>query len=255
MDNKPNATNANCATCTVRSRALFGVINDDNIRVTQKYRDKHRHFAAGDIIHLEGNKINYAFTLYSGCLVLYNDLANGTRQILRVALPGDFVGFSRNSKGELPYSIKAITDSRICLFYDVNVLKMINENSEIAKRLIDLQQSDMVSCQQRLINLGQKTATQSLAYLIMELYSRLRVQSPKEFDSNTGETFFPLNQIDMADSLGLTKVHVNRVIIAFKEDNLISCSYKKLKIIDEEKLSEIGEFDISLIDDPFRHFS
>lgn len=255
MTNKPHTEDAKCATCTVRSRALFGAVNDENIRVTQKYRDKHRYFCASDIIHREENKINYAFTLYSGCLVLYNDLANGTRQILRVALPGDFVGFSRNSKGGLPYSIKAVTDSRICLFYDDNMLKMINENPEISKRLIDLQLNDAVSCQQRVINLGQKTATQGLAYLIMELYSRIRVQSPGEFNLQTGETFFPLNQMDMADSLGLTKVHINRIITAFKKKDLIQCSYKKLIVVDEKKLSEIGQFDINLINDPFRHFS
>ncbi|MDC9714522.1 MAG: Crp/Fnr family transcriptional regulator [Gammaproteobacteria bacterium] len=246
---------ANCDECTVRSRALFGAANKDEIRITQGYRDKHRYFSAGDTLHLEQQKIDYAFTLYSGCLMLYNDLENGSRQILRIALPGDFIGFSRNHKGELPYSIKVITDSRICMFLDTSVQKMIKEQPEIAKRLIDLQLSDALSCQQRLLNLGQKTATQSLAYLIMELYSRIRVQSPKSFDFDTGEAFFPLNQADMGDALGLTKVHINRVIIAFKEQGLIACGHKKLKVINEKELSRIGQFDIRLIEDPFRHFS
>ncbi|BBB22539.1 transcriptional regulator, Crp/Fnr family [Abyssogena phaseoliformis symbiont OG214] len=246
---------ANCSSCTVRSRALFGSVDEQNVRLTQKYRDKHCYFSAGEILHREQNKIDYAFTLYSGCLILYNNLSNGDRQILRVTLPGDFVGFSRNSKGELPYSIKAVTDSRICLFFDANVLQMTSEHPEIAKRLIDLQLNDTVLCQQRLLNLGQKSSTEGLAYLIMELYSRIKVQSPKEFDFKTGETFFPLNQADMGDALGLTKVHINRIIATFKNEGLISCGHKKLKIINEERLSEIGQFDIGLIKDPFRHFS
>ncbi|WP_428095736.1 Crp/Fnr family transcriptional regulator [Candidatus Thioglobus sp.] len=124
MTTNPNSKDANCSKCTVRSRALFGAIGDENIRVTQKYRDKHCHFSKGSILHREQSKIDYAFTLYSGCLILYNDFENGTRQIIRVALPGDFIGFSRNSKGELPYSIQAVTDSKICLFFDTNVSKM-----------------------------------------------------------------------------------------------------------------------------------
>lgn len=246
---------ANCNECTVRSRALFGAIDESDIKPTQKYRDKHRYFSKGDILHNEQEKIDYAFTVYSGCLILYNHLKSGDRQILRVALPGDFVGFSRNQKGQLPYSIQAATDVRICMFLDLSIKKMIKEQPEIAKRLIDLQLNDAVLCQQRLLNLGQKTATQSLAYLIMELYSRIRVQYPKIFDSELGATFFPLNQEDMGDTLGLTKVHISRVVTAFKEQGLIECGHKKLKVLNEEKLSRIGQFDINLINDPFRHFS
>jgi hypothetical protein len=69
---------------------------------------------------------------------------------------------------------------------------MTSEHPKIAKRLIDLQLNDTVLCQQCLLNLGQKSATEGLAYLIMGLYSRIRVQSPKEFDFKTSETFFHL---------------------------------------------------------------
>lgn len=255
MLDKSCKKDANCNECTVRSRALFGVVDELDIKPTQKYRDKHRYFSEGDILHVEREKIDYAFTVYSGCLILYNHLENGDRQILRVALPGDFVGFSRNHKGELPYSIQAVTDVRICIFLDTSVQTMIKEQPEIAKRLIDLQLNDAVLCQQRLLNLGQKNATESLAYLIMELYSRIRVQYPKIFDSELGATFFPLNQEDMGDSLGLTKVHISRIVTAFKKQGLIACGHKKLKVLDERKLSEIGQFDINLINDPFRHFS
>ncbi|WP_428086557.1 helix-turn-helix domain-containing protein [Candidatus Thioglobus sp.] len=50
-------------------------------------------------------------------------------------------------------------------------------------------------------------------------------------------------------------MHVNRVIVAFKQQGLIQCGYKKLKVLDEDKLSTIGQFDINLIENPFRHFS
>ena len=34
-----------------------------------------------------------------------------------------------DNEGDLPYSIQAVTDSRICLFFDDNISKIINENS------------------------------------------------------------------------------------------------------------------------------
>jgi len=254
MLDKSYKKNAHCNDCTVRSRALFGAIEEGAVKPTQKYRDKHNYFSEGDVLHIEQTKIDYAFTLYSGCLILYNHLENGARQILRVALPGDFVGFTRNHRGELPYSIQAATDVRVCLFLDSSVQTMIKEQSEIAKRLIDLQLNDALLCQQRLLNLGQKSAAEGLAHLIMELYSRIRVQYPAIFDSELGATFFPLNQEDMGDILGLTKTHISRTIITFKEQGLIDCGHKRLKILNEKKLSEIGQFNIHLIDEPYRHF-
>ncbi len=253
-NNIAHSKTADCSQCTIRSRSLFGTVDESKMRMMQKYRDKYYRFSAGEVIHNERDSIDYAFTLRTGCLILYNYLDSGERQILRVVLPGDFVGFSRNNKGELLYSIKAETDSGICLFFDDNVTKMINENSEIAKRLIDLQSHEMSLCQQRVLNLGQKNATESVAYLIMELYSRIRVQSPDDFNFATGEAFFPLNQADMGDALGLTKVHVNRVIAGFKEQGLLTCGRKKMRVIDEESLSDIAQFDIDLIEDPFRQF-
>ncbi len=57
---------------------------------------------------------------------------------------------------------------------------MTSEYPEIARRLIKLQLNDTVLCQQGLLNLGQKSATEGLAYLIMGLYSRIRAQSSPE---------------------------------------------------------------------------
>lgn len=243
-----------CNNCGVRLRSLLGAADSKADCLMQKCHDKQHSFSAGDVVHLEQNKIDYAFTVYSGCFILYNNFANGSRQILRVALPGEFVGFSRNSDGFLPYSIKAVTEAKICLFFDPKIEKMANEVPEVAKRLIDLQNNDMVLCQQRLLSLGQKTATESLAYLIMELYSRIKLQAPEFFNPKTKEVLFPLNQADMGDALGLTKVHVNRIIAIFKEEGLISCGHKKINIINKERLSEIGQFDINLIKNPFLHF-
>jgi hypothetical protein len=59
----------------------------------------------------------------------------------------------------------------------------------------------------------------------------------------------------MGDALGLTNVHINRVISTFKKQGLITFKYKRISVLNEDKLSEIGQFDVGLIKDPFRHFS
>lgn len=246
---------ANCDTCTVRSRALFGNIEDKNVRWTQGYRDKHRHIKMGDVIFHELETINYAFTLYSGCLILYKTSISGEMQILRIALPGDFIGFKRNSKSQAVYGVQAATDARICCFSDTTIKTMVKEQLPIAQRLIDLQSHESVLCQEYLFNLGQKSAKESIAYLLMDLYTRIKIQTPEYFDKESGIVHFPINQDDISSASGLTKVHVSRIITAFRNEKLIECGHKKLKIINESTMSEIAEFNIDLIKNPFSHFS
>ena len=78
----------------------------------------------------------------------------------------------------------------------------------------------------------------------MDLYTRIQEQDTD--NSEYEQNFFPLNQEDMADVLGLTKVHLSRVMSQFKKDNLIECGHKKLKVLDAQKLSKIGAYPFSL---------
>ena len=52
---------------------------------------------------------------------------------------------------------------------------------------------------------------------------------------------------DIGDAVGLTNVHVNRVIKELMSEGLIYCNKKHLKILDEEKLSQIAEFDPDMV--------
>lgn len=53
----------------------------------------------------------------------------------------------------------------------------------------------------------------------------------------------PLTQEQLGDTVGLTKVHVNRVLQRMRRESLISLSGKTLVIHDIERLGQIGEFD------------
>jgi transcriptional regulator with XRE-family HTH domain len=52
----------------------------------------------------------------------------------------------------------------------------------------------------------------------------------------------PLTQIELADTLGLTSVHVNRILQGFRRDNLITLARRRLTLLDVERLQEIAGF-------------
>lgn len=94
---------------------------------------------------------------------------------------------------------------------------------------------------------GRKTAKESIAFIILELFYRVKHQFPSSPDNSADSIDFPITQEDIGDAIGLTNVHVNRVIKELMSEGLIYCNKKHLKILDEEKLSEIAEFNPDMV--------
>ena len=90
-----------------------------------------------------------------------------------------------------------------------------------------------------LLNIGKRGALQRLAHLFCELCVRLAVvklvAEPKTF-------VMPLTQTELADTTGITKVHINRLLMRLRKDGLISLKGRKLTILNFERLAEIAGF-------------
>ena len=87
----------------------------------------------------------------------------------------------------------------------------------------------------------------TLAFVLMGLYYRVQSQNTDNFDAFTHTIGFPITQEDIGDTVGLTNVHVNRVMKELIAEKLITCHKKKLCILDEKKLSEIADFNPDMI--------
>ena len=57
-----------------------------------------------------------------------------------------------------------------------------------------------------------------------------------------GQCRLPLTQADLADALGLSVVHVNRVLQRLRGDGLISMTKGLLLVLDPEGLKAAGDF-------------
>ncbi len=226
--------------CAVRKESLFKDLNDVEIVQAESYVDSQKEYKAGEFIINEHERTQSSYILASGYVVLGTYLEDGSKQIFQIALPGDAIGFGVNE--ENGYFAQVVTDVKACVISNKSLEKMFKNHSTVALRLIENLSNNNSSYQQYLLNLGRKSARQALAYLIMDVTNRIKRQVPNCNLENLQACFFPLNQEDMADVLGLTKVHVSRVISQFKKEGLIECGHKKLKVLNKEKLSEIGVY-------------
>lgn len=243
-----NPPYTDCKQCPVREMALFKGVPNERLEWTQHYRKNQVLIPARTNIFQEGESHDYIYTLFSGWGILYKTVSNnGKRQILRFLLPGDLIGYQTSGTGVAIHSAGTITESILCAFPRAQLGEMLKENPELAIRLLNMESRDMSLCQSHLMAAGRKTAKESIAFVLLELFYRVQSQVKDSYDANTQTINFPITQEDIGDAVGLTNVHVNRVIKELTSGKLITCHKKQLSILNEKKLCEIAEFNPDMI--------
>lgn len=230
-----------CAQCPVRERALYQAVDEDYIHSAQANRLDQFTLSSKACLYEEGDHPDMAFTVFSGWLLMYRTDPDGERQGLRVALPGDFVGFlpDTDPAARMNHSALAITDATLCGFRQHDLRSMIKLHPQLSWQLNSFQSRDMAACQSAILNVGRRMAEQRIAHLVLELYERLTHMGLVETVSQTMP--FPLTQAMLGDLTGLTQVHTNRVMRRMHEAQLILCKNQTLSITDLDGLREIAE--------------
>lgn len=233
-----------CSDCSVRRLALFKGVTEEDLSWTQGYRSNQFKIKAKNTLYKEAEKSEYMFTLYHGWVLQYVTLSNGKRQILRIALPGDFLGFQADFGGPMHHTAMALTDTVLCAFPSNDMKSMFKDNVGLAMRMADMHAKDSSICQSHLVGIGQKSAKERIAYLCAEIFFRIKFIHG---DNIKNEIEFPLTQEDLGDALGLTQIHINRTLKELREDGLMEIKNKRLSIHKIDQLKEIGAFDEGIL--------
>src|SRR3954470_6152041 len=94
-----------------------------------------------------------------------------------------------------------------------------------------------------IVNVGRREAYGAMAHLLCEFYMRLRSVGL----TNGSACEMPFTQADLADAVGISTVHTNRVLQELRAAGLISLRPRSLTVEDWEGLKEAGEFDPSYL--------
>ncbi|RMG37210.1 MAG: Crp/Fnr family transcriptional regulator [Gammaproteobacteria bacterium] len=236
----PRTQPTQCAACPVRQNALFQVVPLSYIEDAQSRRTDQYRLAARRVLYEEGSPAEMAFTLFQGWMLLYRSDAEGHRQGLRVALPGDFLGYMPPGSSHIHHAAVAVTDVVVCGFRQEGLHEMMTKHPDLATHITRIQARYMASCQNHMLGLGRKSAEQRIAYLVAELFHRLRYRRLIASDATTMP--FPLTQEMVGDMTGLTPVHTNRVMRKLRSEGLLRVERTRLEIPDADALASLGGF-------------
>lgn len=165
-------------------------------------------------------------------------LEDGSHQITDFVLPGELCDLSRLDDG-LTQTAVAITAVRAALLDRGALLRAIESHAKLGLALLRLALSEQAILREWLICLGRREKREHLAHLLCELHERLRrvgMVADDVFD-------LPLTQEQLADAMGMTAVHTNRVLQRLRKEGIISLGQHVLRIYQPRQLKDIGEFD------------
>lgn len=230
-----------CPNCAIRKSALFGELDNKQLDKARSLRSSQMMFEAGEYLYHEGDEPTKAFTIFSGWVSLFKNLENGDRQILRFALPGDFLCYKVGKNPVMDHSAIAISDVTLCAFPLDRFAKVMSDLPELAFAICAINETVHERCHTALTAIASHPAEAKVAYLLLSLYLREQALSEEKTDF----VHFPITQEDIGDALGLTSIHVNRVFQSLRKKGLIECNSKHLLVPDTNALAEVAKIGLA----------
>lgn len=210
---------------------------DDRAALAAITRNCRQVEARRDLIS-DGDKPRYVHLVLDGWACGYKQLPDGKRQIVSLFVPGDFCDVNIYILSQIDHSIGAITRLKVAMITPDEMNALTAQRPRITQALWWHQLVNAAVQREWTLNIGQRTAYERIAHLLIELYTRLRTVGR----AHDGRCDFPLTQNDLADATGLTSVHVNRTLQELRRDGLIELERKQLHILDMSRMKDIAMF-------------
>lgn len=186
----------------------------------------------------EGEDPAFVRLMVEGWACRYKDLPDGRRQIVGFFVPGDFCDLNVFILQQMDHSIQAITPVRYLALRPDTLDALTSACPRIGQALLWHELVSSSIQREWLLNLGQRSALERVAHLLVELYYRLRAVDLADEEACD----FPLTQTDLAAAAGITPIHVNRTLQDLRRDNLIVLRGRRLSFPDFSRLKRLAMF-------------
>jgi CRP-like cAMP-binding protein len=197
-----------------------------------------RVYPAGTIIMEEGAIRRSLLLLSSGWALSFKSMADGRRLVADFLLRGDLLS-NGSIFGATYRAALAVTDVTIFEIALDKDLLLMRQMPPLATMFVHLLNRNFSIATEHLANIARRPPIERTAHLLLEMRHRLRMAGLAD-----GQAFsFPFTQSDLADALGLTAIHTNRVLRDLREDGLLIFRGSAVQLLDLESLHGMTQFD------------
>jgi CRP-like cAMP-binding protein len=244
MSPRPINAKPGVASPLARKLSRLVALSPDEVAVLDDLQSATRVVRRNREIITEGRKYDALFVLSEGVSIRCRILHDGRRQILNIALPGDFIGFPSTFSERALYSVTALSDCVVAPVLFSRLLGLFDKQPRLAAAIFWSFACEAAMYAEHLIDVGRRSALERIAHFLLELLTRLQVIGLADERSFR----MPLTQELIGDALGLSVPHVNRTLSQLRNDELVNIEEHIVIIKDVEALSALADFDRSYLD-------
>jgi CRP-like cAMP-binding protein len=218
--------------------SCFITLTATDVRNLQNILESARTVKKRQDLVVDGREYRNLCFVRDGYAIRYKLLRSGKRQILNVILPGDVIGFPVSFFDRSIYSVVAVSD----LTYNVCALdsyaRLCYEQPQFGLALSWLAAREAAIYAEHIVDLGRRTPLERLAHFLLETHARLlEVGRAKKTSFE-----LPFSQEIMADVLGLSVPHLNRVIQQLRADQMITTRARSVELTDMAGLQTLAQY-------------
>jgi CRP-like cAMP-binding protein len=197
-----------------------------------------RRVAAGAHLVRDGDRPDHCCALLSGFAFRHKITGDGGRQIMAIHMEGDFLDLQNALLPVSDHNVQVLTDAEIVFVPRDAIRELALAHPAIALALWIDTLVDASIFREWVVNVGRRDARARIAHMLCEFSVRLEaagLASDHRYE-------LPMTQEQLADAVGLTSVHVNRILRQLGEQGLISRNRRAIVIEDWPRMRDVGDF-------------
>jgi CRP-like cAMP-binding protein len=193
---------------------------------------------AGTTLVKEGQQAQSYTVLLSGYAYRYKVAADGGRQVVSIQIPGEGLACASLFFDEVDHTTEALTGVEAAFFDRPAFRALVRSNAAISHSLLLMTLIEVSIANEWQLSLGRRDAKARVAHLLLELAAKLDAAGL----ANGGEYDLPLTQMQLADTLGLTPIHVNRKLNELRNEGLVDYDRGRFRLTGRDRLVRIADF-------------
>jgi CRP-like cAMP-binding protein len=230
-------------TALITKLTASNALDGEDIQTIQRLPIRIRQLDAQKTIVADGERPTECCLLAEGFAFRSKTTFDGLRQILSVHIPGEIPDLQSLHLNVMDHDLVTLTPCTLG-FVPHDALRQLNrERPNVAAALWRETLIDAAIFREWMVNVGRRSATARMAHFFVELFRRLKAVGR----TKDGEFELPITQVELADCLGISAVHVNRVLQDLRRDGLLTVNRADVHLLEREKLEELAGFEATYL--------
>lgn len=196
-----------------------------------------------DLISL-GEQTQSSYLVVSGIIGRFSQMRDGGRQIVALHIPGDMADLCSVALPKTSWAFHALAPSLVMGVRHADLIAIADDYPNIAMAFWRDCVADMAVMSEWIVSVARRSSEAKLAHLLCEMHCRYKQAGLLASD---GSYAFPVTQAQIAEILGITAIHVNRMVRSLRESGLATIARSTITIIDLPGLTRLAEFNAAYL--------